>query len=81
MVAPVPRADSHDVYTPEATDPGECVHLARPEIDLDTHFTDVISVLAFEDLCDVTLVGNSYFDMINTGVAEQVPEWLAQKDD
>ena len=33
---------------------------SRPDIDLDTHITDVVNVLCFEDLHDVLLVGHSY---------------------
>ena len=47
-------------------------------IDLDTFVTDVVNLLEFEDLTDVTLVGWSYGGMTITGVAERVPERLAQ---
>jgi pimeloyl-ACP methyl ester carboxylesterase len=75
---PLLRAAGHDVHAPTATGLGDRVHLAGPAVDLDTHITDVANVLAFEDLTEVTLVGWSYGGMIITGVAERVPERLAQ---
>lgn len=57
---------------------GDRVHLADPAVDLDTHISDVVNALLFEDLTGVTLVGWSYGGMIITGVAERVPERLAQ---
>jgi pimeloyl-ACP methyl ester carboxylesterase len=77
-VIPLLRAAGHDVHATTATGLGDRVHLAGPAVDLDTHITDVVNVLAFEDLTEVTLVGWSYGGMIITGVAERVPERLAQ---
>ena len=72
------RAAGHNVYATTATGMGDRVHLADPAIDLDVYITDVVNVLAYEDLSDVTLVGWSFGGMIITGVAEQVPERLAR---
>jgi pimeloyl-ACP methyl ester carboxylesterase len=77
-VAPLVRAAGHDVFTATLTGLGERVHLAAPEVDLETHVTDLVNVLVYEDLRDVTLVGWSYGGMAITGVAENVPERLAQ---
>ena len=77
-IIPLLRAAGHDVHATTATGLGDRVHLADPAIDLDTHITDVVNVLEFEELTDVTLVGWSYGGMIITGVAERVPERLAQ---
>jgi len=56
---------------------GDRMHLARPEIDLDTHIKDIVMVMQYEDLRTVILVGHSYAGMVITGVAEEVPERLA----
>ena len=40
-------------------------------MDLDTHITDVVNVLVYEDLRDVVLVGHSYAGMVITGVADR----------
>src|SRR5215207_4149767 len=72
------RRAGHTVYTPTLTGLGERHHLARPAIDLDTHVQDIVGLLQFEDLANVVLVGHSYAGMVVSGVAEQVPEWLAR---
>jgi len=64
-VTPLLRAAGHDVFAPTLTGLGERVHLATPDVDLDTHVTDVVNLLVYEDLCDVA------------GVAERAPERLA----
>jgi pimeloyl-ACP methyl ester carboxylesterase len=68
------RAAGHRVFTPTLTGLGERSHLATPDIDLDTHVDDVAAVLAFEELCDVALVGTSFGGLVVAGVAERVPE-------
>ena len=68
------RAAGHEVFTPTLTGSGERVHLAGPDIDLDTHIADVANVLRYEELQDVVLCGSSYGGMVITGVAEKVPE-------
>jgi pimeloyl-ACP methyl ester carboxylesterase len=77
-VVPLLREAGHDVYAPTLTGLGDRIHLADPRIDLDTGVTDVVNVLEYADLHDVTLVAHSSGGMIITGVAEQVPERLAQ---
>jgi pimeloyl-ACP methyl ester carboxylesterase len=71
------RAAGHDVYAPSLTGLGERVHLASPEITLDTHILDVSGTLTYEELQDVVLVGHSYAGMVLTGVAERMPERIA----
>ena len=70
-VTPLLRAAGHEVYTPTLTGLGERKHLVRPDIDLDTHITDVVHVLEYEDLTDVILLGHSYGGMVITGVADR----------
>jgi pimeloyl-ACP methyl ester carboxylesterase len=72
------RARGHEVHPVTLTGLGERAHLARPEVDLDTHVTDVVNVLRYEDLSDVVLVGHSYAGLVVTGVADRAPERLAQ---
>jgi pimeloyl-ACP methyl ester carboxylesterase len=68
-VARLLRDAAQDVYTPTLTGLGERAHLARPEIDLETHIQDVVAVLESEELRQVTLVGHSYGGMVISGVA------------
>lgn len=63
------RAAGHDVWTPTLTGVGERAHLADPSIDLDVHRADLLGVLEYEQLEDVTLVGHSYAGMLIEGVA------------
>ena len=76
-VASLLCAAGHEVFTPTLTGLGERVHLASPEVGLDTHIQDILMVLAYEELRDVILVGYSYSGMVITGVAEHAPERLA----
>jgi pimeloyl-ACP methyl ester carboxylesterase len=71
------RAGGHEAYTPTLTGLGERVHLARPEIDLTTHVTDIVNVLEYEDLREVALVGHGYGGFVIAGVAQRVPWRLA----
>ena len=63
----------HTVDRVTLTGLGDRVHLASPNVGLDTHITDVVNVLEFEKLNDVVLIGHSYGGMVITGVAERVP--------
>src|SRR4030095_14702798 len=51
------RKKGYDVYRPQLTGLGERVHLSRPDIGLSTHIDDVVNVILFEDLHEITLVG------------------------
>src|SRR5437868_5599919 len=62
----------HKVFAPTLTGLGERVHLLTPKVDLDTHITDVVNLIKFEDLYDVVLVGHSYAGCVISGVAEQM---------
>lgn len=68
----------HDVYTPTLTGLGERAHLLTADVGLDTHIQDVVAMLEFEELTDVVLVGHSYGGMVIAGVAQRVPQRLAQ---
>jgi pimeloyl-ACP methyl ester carboxylesterase len=72
------RAAGHEVFPVTLTGLGERSHLARPDIDLETHITDVINVLTWNDLTGVILAGHSYAGTVITGVADRVPERIAQ---
>ena len=61
------------MFAPSLTGLGERKHLARPDIDLDVHIADVVSLLEMEDLREVVLVGHSYGGMVVTGAADRAP--------
>ena len=68
---PLMTARGHRLYTPSYTGLGERAHLARRDINLDTHVTDVVNVLIYEDLRDVVLIAHSYGGMVGTGIADR----------
>jgi pimeloyl-ACP methyl ester carboxylesterase len=68
----------HEVFAPSLTGLGERKHLARADIDLDTHIADIVQLLEMEDLRDVILVGHSYGGMVVTGAADRAPERIAR---
>ena len=71
-------AAGHVVYTPTLTGAGERSHLLSRSLRLETHVQDVTSVLFYEDLRDVILVGHSYGGVVVTAAAEQVSDRLRQ---
>jgi pimeloyl-ACP methyl ester carboxylesterase len=77
-VLPLLRAQGHRVYAPTLTGLGERAHLVHRAVGLETHIEDVVRVLTYEDLSQIILVGNSSGGMVITGVADRVPERLAQ---
>ena len=77
-VTPLLRAQGHEVYIPRLTGLSDRSHLLDCGVNLTTHITDVASLLYYEDLSEVVLVGHSYAGMVITGVAEKVPERLSK---
>jgi pimeloyl-ACP methyl ester carboxylesterase len=75
---PLMRAAGYRLLTPSYTGLGERVHLADPAIDLQTHITDVLNVIRFEDLRDIVLLGHSYGGMVATGVADRARDRVAR---
>ncbi len=69
---PLFAAAGHQFYAPTYTGLGERAHLAKPEIDLSVHIQDVVGVLDTEDLKDVTLIGQSLFDLVGTHGADSM---------
>lgn len=68
------RARGHEVYAPTLTGLADRSHFVHPGIDLDTHVTDVVNLLVWEDLRDVVLVGHSYGGMVITGAADRAAD-------
>lgn len=70
-LAPLLQAAGHRALAVTLTGLGDRAHLSSPAIDLDTHVTDVASMLEMDDLDDVVLVGHSYGGMVISGAAER----------
>ena len=75
---PLMAAAGHRLVTPTYTGLGEREHLAQPGIDLETHITDVLNVIRYEDLRDIVLIGHSYGGMVATGVADRARDRITQ---
>jgi pimeloyl-ACP methyl ester carboxylesterase len=75
---PLLAAAGHQLVTPTYTGVGERVHLANPEVDLETHIADMLGVLQFRDLENIILIGHSYGGMVATGVADRARGRIAQ---
>jgi pimeloyl-ACP methyl ester carboxylesterase len=73
-VARILQRDGHDAFTPTLTGMGERQHLAGPSVDLETHISDILSVIEYERLDDFALVAHSYGGMVATAVADRIPE-------
>jgi pimeloyl-ACP methyl ester carboxylesterase len=76
-VADLLERRGHKVFAPTLTGLGERSHLMSGGINLDTHITDVVNVLRWEDLSDVVLVGHSYGGWPISGAIEQAFERIA----
>ena len=63
----------HRVERVTLTGLGERVHLASPDIGLETHVTDVVNRIEWEQLHEVVLVGHSYGGVIATLAADRIP--------
>jgi pimeloyl-ACP methyl ester carboxylesterase len=61
----------HRAVAVTLTGSGDRAHLISPAIDLNTHVTDVVSMLEMDDLGDVVLVGHSYGGLVICGAAER----------
>jgi pimeloyl-ACP methyl ester carboxylesterase len=72
------RSRGHEVYPLSLTGLGDRVHLASPEVNLETHIADIVNTLESEDLHDVVLLGHSYASLPVTGAADRSPERIAK---
>jgi pimeloyl-ACP methyl ester carboxylesterase len=71
-VADMLAAKGHKVFTPTLSGLGERSHLMSGLVTLDTHITDVVNVIKWENLENIVLVGHSYGGWVVSGVPEQV---------
>jgi pimeloyl-ACP methyl ester carboxylesterase len=77
-VARLLRDAGHDVYTPTLTGLAERQHVLSVDTNLSTHIIDVVSLLEYEDLHGVILVGHSYGGMVITGVADRAADRIRE---
>jgi pimeloyl-ACP methyl ester carboxylesterase len=72
------RTAGHEVYPVTLTGVADRVHLATPEVDLDTHITDILNVIDYAGLHDIVLVAHSGANMPVTGVGDRIPARLSR---
>jgi pimeloyl-ACP methyl ester carboxylesterase len=77
-VTPFLVAAGHEVYAPTLTGLAERASELSPDVGLDTHIQDIVSLLVDKDLHRVILVGHSYGGMVITGAVDQAPERVAR---
>jgi pimeloyl-ACP methyl ester carboxylesterase len=68
------RSEGHEVHAPTLTGFGERSHLASCATSFQTFVDDIVSVVRFEDLQDIVLVGHSMGGTIIPRVAEEIPD-------
>jgi pimeloyl-ACP methyl ester carboxylesterase len=68
------QARGHEVFTPGLTGLADREHLLSPQVDLETHITDVTNLIRWEELSDVVLCGHSYGGCVAAGVADRIPD-------
>jgi pimeloyl-ACP methyl ester carboxylesterase len=68
FVREILEAKGHKIFTPTFTGFGERSHLIGRDVGIETHVTDIVNVLHYEDLSDVILVAHSYAGTVAPGV-------------
>jgi pimeloyl-ACP methyl ester carboxylesterase len=76
-VEPLLKSAGHRVLAPSLTGYGDKAHLLSPEVGLDTHVDDIVTLINDEDLTEVVLVGHSYAGLVISSVTNQVPDRIA----
>lgn len=71
-VAPLLRAQGHEVLMPSLSGMGEHAHMLSPQITLETHVQDVVNVCKRYEVKDAVLVGHSYGGLPITGAADRL---------
>ena len=66
------------VFAPTMTGLGERAHLLNDTVGIETFFRDTIAVIESEELTDIVLVGHSFGGAVISGVADRMPERIAQ---
>jgi pimeloyl-ACP methyl ester carboxylesterase len=76
-VADLIEQKGHKVYALTLSGLGERSHLLTKDTNLDTHITDIVNVIKWEDLKDVCLVVHSYGGWPGSGAVERTLERIA----
>ncbi len=71
------QQQGHEVFTPTLTGLGERSHLLSQQINLETHITDVVNLIKWEELSDVILCGHSYGGAVISGAADRITDKIS----
>ena len=77
-VEPLLQMGGSAVYAPSLSGMSSIQQPATPDIGLYTHIRDIVRLIKEANLQDVILVGHSYGGFVISGVAELMPERVAQ---
>lgn len=72
-VTPLLEEKGHEVYPVTLTGEGERVHLAGPEVGMETAIQDVQHVIQYNELDEFVLVGHSFAGKVVAAVADRIP--------
>jgi pimeloyl-ACP methyl ester carboxylesterase len=73
-IVPLLERDGNTVHPMTLTGMGDRIHLASPQVGIETAIQDVINAIVYEDLENVVLVGHSFAGKVVAGVADRIPE-------
>jgi pimeloyl-ACP methyl ester carboxylesterase len=73
-VVPLLERGGSAAYPLTLTGMGDRVHLATPQVGIETAIQDVINAIVYEGLDDVVLVGHSFAGKVVAAVADRMPE-------
>jgi pimeloyl-ACP methyl ester carboxylesterase len=65
------------VFTPTLTGLADRSHLLSREVTLETHIADIASLIQYEELENIVLVGHSYGGVVVRHVADRMPKRVA----
>ena len=67
------QESGHNSFPITLTGMGDRIHLASPDIGMETAIEDVINVIRFNDLENIVLVGHSFAGKVAAAVADKIP--------
>src|SRR5215470_11243835 len=76
-VADLLQEKGHKVFTPTLTGLGERSHLLSTNVNLDTHIADIVNLIKWEDLRDISLVAHSYGGWPGSGAIEHTHDRIS----
>ena len=76
-IIPLLEKEGHRAIPVTLTGAGDRVHLASPNVGVETAIQDVLNVIQYNDLKNFVLVGHSFGGKVVPAVADRIPEKVA----